>query len=205
MNGRVRVFTRFAILLAIEAIVCFTPLGSLPAWGPIVATLGMIPVIITAQTLGTGAGSLMGLFAGIFSMCVWTFMPPNPVSAFVFTPFAEFAGVSGGIRSVFICIVPRVLVGTVAGLSLKFFKSTSIDERVGYAISGFLGSMVNTILVMGGIYVLFGKLYAESLGVEFGILMGLIWTTVLTSGIPEAVLGAVSGMFVSRPINKYIR
>ena len=37
----------FALLLAIEAIVCFTPLGSLPAIGPIVATLGMVPVSYT--------------------------------------------------------------------------------------------------------------------------------------------------------------
>ena len=43
----------FAVILAIEAIVCFTPLGSLPALGPIVATLAMIPVTI--------AGILMGL------------------------------------------------------------------------------------------------------------------------------------------------
>ncbi|HBG55856.1 MAG TPA: ECF transporter S component, partial [Ruminococcaceae bacterium] len=33
---------QFAMLLAIEAVVCFTPLGSLPAVGPLVATLGMV-------------------------------------------------------------------------------------------------------------------------------------------------------------------
>ena len=77
---------QFALLLAIEAIVCFTPLGSLPAVGPIVATLGMVPVIITAVVLGTGAGTLMGAFAGLFSFIVWSFFPPNPLTAFVFTP-----------------------------------------------------------------------------------------------------------------------
>ncbi|HBT90992.1 MAG TPA: ECF transporter S component, partial [Ruminococcaceae bacterium] len=79
---------QFAMLLAIEAVVCFTPLGSLPAVGPLVATLGMVPVIITAIVMGTGAGSAMGAFAGLFSFLVWTFTPP-PLSApmaFVFTP-----------------------------------------------------------------------------------------------------------------------
>ena len=82
--------TRFSILLAIEAIFCFTPLGSLPAIGPIVATLAAVPVVITAIMLGTAAGSAMGAFAGLFSFLVWTFTPPNPMFAFVFTPFFSF-------------------------------------------------------------------------------------------------------------------
>ena len=61
---------QFSILLAIEAIFCFTPLGSLPAMGPIVATLMMVPVIITAILLGTKAGTIMGAFAGLFSFIV---------------------------------------------------------------------------------------------------------------------------------------
>ena len=69
--------TQFGILLALEALFCFTPLGSLPAFGPIVATLAMVPVVITAILLGPGAGSLMGAFAGLFSLMVWTFMPPT--------------------------------------------------------------------------------------------------------------------------------
>lgn len=56
----VRFFIQFALLAAIEAVFCFTPLGSLPAIGPIVATLAMIPVIITSILLGTKAGTLMG-------------------------------------------------------------------------------------------------------------------------------------------------
>jgi len=52
---------QFGILLAIEAIFCFTPLGSIPM-GPIVATLAMIPVILVAILLGTKAGTLMGCF-----------------------------------------------------------------------------------------------------------------------------------------------
>ena len=200
-NTKLRDFTRFSILLAIEAIVCFTPLGSLPAIGPSVMTLGMLPVIITAQTMGLAAGALMGFFTGLFSCCVWTFTPPNPILAFVFTPFAEFAGVSGGIKSIFICFVPRILVGIVAALVFKAMK----DTKLSYAVSGFLGSAVNTALVMGGIYFLFGKQYASVLGIGYELLLGLIGTTVLTSGIPEAILGGVAGLFVSRPLNKYFK
>ena len=65
-HSKIQYFTRFCIILTIEAIVCFTPLGSLPAIGPIVATLGMLPVIIAAHTLGLRAGAAMGFFAGLF-------------------------------------------------------------------------------------------------------------------------------------------
>jgi uncharacterized membrane protein len=85
-KSKVLFLTQFSVLLAIEAVVCFTPLGSLPAIGPIVATLSHIPVIVTAILLGTAAGAGMGFFFGLFSFLVWTFAPPSPVVAFVFTP-----------------------------------------------------------------------------------------------------------------------
>ena len=204
-HSKIQYFTRFCIILTIEAIVCFTPLGSLPAIGPIVATLGMLPVIIAAHTMGLRAGAAMGFFAGLFSFCVWTFMPPNPLSAFVFTPFVEVAGISGGFRSLLICFVPRVLVGVVAWVVYKLTYKSVIGDKVAYALSGFLGSMANTIFVMGGIYLFFGRAYASALGIGYELLLGLIGTTVLTSGIPEAVLGAVVGLFVSRPLNKYFQ
>ena len=60
---------QFAMLLGIEAVFCFTVLGSLPI-GPMVATLAMLPVIVAALLLGTGAGAAMGFFAGLFSFIV---------------------------------------------------------------------------------------------------------------------------------------
>lgn len=51
---------QFAILLALEAIVCFTPLGSIPI-GPLVATLAMLPVIVAGILLGTRRGGGHGL------------------------------------------------------------------------------------------------------------------------------------------------
>ena len=73
-NRRVSSFARFSILMVIEATFCFTPLGSLPALGPIVATLTMISVIVTALVLCTKAGAAMGAIAGLFSFLVRNFM-----------------------------------------------------------------------------------------------------------------------------------
>ena len=93
----------FASLLTIEVVFCFTPLGSIPV-GPIVATLAMIPVIITAIMLGTAAGAAMGAIAGLFSFIVFSFITPGP-TAFLFTPLIE----PGNGWSLVICFVPRIL------------------------------------------------------------------------------------------------
>lgn len=204
-KNRTLLLVQFSIILAIEAIVCFTPLGSLPALGPIVATLSHIPVIIAAIMLGTGAGMAMGFFFGLFSFIVWTFMPPLPI-AFVFTPFYSVGNASGNIWSLFICFVPRILIGLVAGtvykvLSKAFSRKTGKDVLI-YGLSGIFGSLTNTFLVLGGIYLFFGESYAETAEIAYSLLLGVIGTTILTSGIPEAIIGAVAAYGVGRTLKR---
>ena len=205
-HKRTLVLVQFSILLAIEAVVCFTPLGSFPAIGPIVATLAAVPVIITAIILGTGWGALMGFCFGFFSFIVWTFMPPGP-AAFVFTPFYSVGDISGNAWSLVICFVPRILIGVVTGLCYNLFKrilkSGVGNDVVTFGVSGFLGSLTNTVLVLGGIYIFFGEPYAADYGIAFSILLSTIAGIVLTNGIPEAILGGLAAFFIGRTILKY--
>jgi uncharacterized membrane protein len=194
----------FSLLLALEAVVCFTPLGSLPAIGMMVATLGMIPVIITAVVMGTGAGALMGFFTGLFSFIVWTFMPPNPVLAFVFTPVYSIGASKGNFWSLVICFVPRILVGVVAGASLKLFTKLHMKNVLAYSLCGILGSMMNTLLVIGGIYLFFGSSYAAALGQNLGALPAILGLMILTNGLPEALLGGVCAYAIGYPIRKHL-
>lgn len=191
--------TQFSVLLALEAIVCFTPLGSIPI-GPIVATLACVPVIATGILLGTAAGAAMGAFAGFFSLIVWTFFPPNPLLAFVFSPFYSLGTFTGNAWSLVICIVPRTLVGAVAGWCHKLFK----NDVLSYGLSGALGSLTNTVLVLGGIFLFFGTRYAEVNGVAYNTLLGALGMVALINGIPEAVIGALAGFLVCMPIKKYV-
>lgn len=195
---------QFAMLLAIEAIVCFTPLGSLPAIGPVVATLGMIPVIITAVVMGTWAGTAMGAFTGLFSFLVWTFSPPSPLIAFVFTPAYSLGATKGNFWSLVICFVPRILVGMVTGLCLNFFLKLKWKKPAAFVLSGVLGSLANTLLVLGGIYLFFGSSYASAIGQNYGALPALIGLLILTNGVPEALLGGAAAYGVGYPIRKHM-
>ena len=155
-HGKLIVLTELSMLIAIEAIVCFTPLGSIIAFGPIVATLSAVPVVITAILLGPKAGAFMGFLFGLFSFIVWTFTPPSPI-AFVFTPFYSLGELKGGFMSLVICFLPRVLIGVVAGLIYKALSGKKVNEKISGIIACVAGSLTNTLLVLGGIYVFFGK------------------------------------------------
>ena len=204
-NKRILFLAQFSMLLAIQIVVCFTPLGSIPI-GPMVATLAGVPVIITAIMLGTKAGALMGFFTGLFSFLVMTFTPPSPV-AFVFTPFYSIGEAKGNFWSLVICFVPRILIGVVASVvfqalsrALKGKKSAKV---IPYAVSGVLGSMTATILVLGGIYIFFGQAYAATLGMSYELLLGALGLTVATNGLLEAVICAIAATAVCYPLRKY--
>ncbi|MBP1736373.1 MAG: rane protein [Oscillospiraceae bacterium] len=198
-NNKTSFLVQFSILLAIEAIFCFTPFGSLPAIGPIVATLAMIPVVITAVLLGTKAGTMMGAFTGLFSFLVWTFTPPSPLVAFIFTPFYSLGEFSGNFGSLIICFVPRILTGTVAGLAYQALSRTFPRKNVlCFSLSAILGSLTNTFGVMGGIWLFFGNQYASIMGEAMLLIIGM---TILTSGIPEAIVNAVVTSAVCKPMN----
>lgn len=194
---------QFGILLGIEIIFCFSPLGSIPLFGPIVATTAMIPVIITALLLGTKAGSLMGAFAGLFSCIIWTLMPPSPPFAFAFSPFASVGEVSGNFGSLLICFVPRILVGTVTGLVYKALSRALPNKNVlHFSVSAILGSLANTFGVLGGIWLFFGKEYSAT---AESTMIAIIGFLVLTNGLPEAAVSAIAASAVCKPLKKILK
>ena len=225
-----------ALLVAIEAVFCFTPLGSLPAIGPIVMTLAMIPVIISAVLFGTGVGTLMGFITGVFSLIVWTFMPPSPATAFVFSAFYSLGDFHGNIWSLVICLVPRALTGTVTGMVYKGMcivnqrkankaaaavqnlpqgaalpaaevkkagKKNSWRSIAACATAAVAGSLTNTVLVLGGIYLFFGQSYAVAVNTPYAMILLALCGTVLTNGVPEAVLAGICAPAVCLPVKRF--
>jgi uncharacterized membrane protein len=166
--------------------------------------------VIAAILLGTGAGAALGFSAGIFSLIVWTFVQPHIPYAFVFTPFGTLGEIRGNGWSIFISVVPRIMIGVAAGVSYKLisrllFRKAAIDKKskkdlIAYGAAGVIGSLTNTFLVLGSIYLFFGEKYAASVNVPYEMLIMLIFGTVATNGIPEAIVSALCAMFICRPI-----
>ena len=102
-----------ALFTAIIIIMAFTPLGYIPLV-VINATVIHIPVILGALFLGPKKGAFLGFVFGLTSFINNTFKAAT-ASAFVFSPVlaANMVGVSGVFKSMYICFVPRILVGIV--------------------------------------------------------------------------------------------
>lgn len=112
-NEKTYEFVLLALFTAIIIIMAFTPLGYIPLI-VINATIIHIPVILGALFLGPKKGAFLGFVFGFTSFINNTFRAAT-VSAFVFSPVlaANVIGVSGIFKSLYICFVPRILVGVV--------------------------------------------------------------------------------------------
>lgn len=180
---------KICFIVVIETIFCFTPLGTIPL-GPIAATLSMVPVIIASLTFGKKVGMLVGGVFGLYSFIYWTFIMPAFPTAFLFTPFSEAAMYKGNVGSLVICFVPRILAGLTPVLVSEMFSLASNNENSIQAdvLASIAGSMTNTILVLLLIFIIFGKEYTTIVGQNILNVLGM---TVLTNGIPEAIICAI--------------
>ncbi|MBU3804625.1 MAG: ECF transporter S component [Candidatus Cellulosilyticum pullistercoris] len=176
------------VLLAIEMILNFTPLGLIPL-GFMNATTLHIPVIIGAIFLGPIGGGILGAAFGILSVITNTIRPN--ITSFVFSPFITISNTSGNFTSLIIAIVPRILIGVIAYYIYKWVSKKCKNKITAYSLAALAGSLTNTIFVMSGIYLFFGQAYAEAKGYAFEALFGVILSVIGINGIPEAIVAAI--------------
>ena len=177
-----------ALMAAIVIVLANTPLGMIQL--PVIkATTVHIPVILGAILLGPSAGAILG---GVFGICslVSNTMAPTLLS-FAFSPFMSSTGIPGALKAIWISVGCRVLIGLASGWLWKLLERLKVNQSISLLLTGFVGSMVNTVTVMGSIYFLFAQQYAQAREVGVTAVWGLIMGTVTAAGIPEAIAAAV--------------
>ena len=177
-----------ALMATIVIVLANTPLGMIQL--PIIkATTVHIPVILGAILLGPGAGAILGAVFGICSLVSNTMAPT--LLSFAFSPFLSTTGIPGALKAIWISVGCRILIGVAAGWLWVLFTKIKLNQFIALPIVGFVGSMVNTVTVMGSIYFLFAQQYAEAKEVALTAVFGLVMGTVTASGIPEAIAAAI--------------
>ncbi len=177
-----------ALMAAIVIVLANTPLGMIQL--PIIkATTVHIPVILGAILLGPSAGAILGAVFGICSLISNTMAPT--LLSFAFSPFMSTTGIPGALKAIWISVGCRILIGVAAGWLWILFTKLNVNQMIALPIVGFTGSMVNTVTVMGSIYLLFAQQYADAREVAVSAIWGLIMGTVTASGIPEAITAAI--------------
>ena len=199
---KTKTLTLLGVLIAIQVVMTMLNIGLIPLPG-IKATALHIPVIVGAVLLGRTEGMILGASMGILSVITNTVQPS--LTSFVFSPFVTIGDQSGNWLSLVVAIVPRVLIGFTAYCTYKLVSSKDKSKVFAYAASGIVGSLTNTIFVMGGIYLLFGRQYAVATNHAFGELMGVIMAVIVTNGIPEAITAALLVPAVSKPLSMIFR
>ncbi len=194
-NSSTKDFVLMALFAAIICLLAFVPyLGYIPL-GVINATTIHIPVIIGSLFLGPKKGAVLGGVFGLTSLLNNTFK--GGLTAFVFSPFysvnIEGTPVLSAFKSLLICFVPRILIGVAAYYACALLYRVLKGKMRGslYIAAGLAGSLTNTLLVMHGIFLLFGNAYAAAKGMEFNALYYSILGIIGANGVPEAIVASL--------------
>lgn len=181
--------TELAILVAVILLMAFTPLGYLRM--PMVQiTFLTIPVIVGAVVMGPLAGGILGGVFGLTSLAQCFGIDPFGMALMAINPV--FTGI--------LCLVPRILVGVLAGHIFKLFPKKNIGAFITASISG---ALLNTVLFIGGLMLMFGtSSYITGLITEMG--SGSVWLFFVAfvgiNGLVEAGTCAVIGTAVSKAV-----
>ena len=194
-----------AMMAAIVILLANTPLGLIHL--PIIkATTVHIPVILGAILLGPTAGCVLGGVFGVCSLISNTIAPT--MTSFAFSPFYA-DGPVGALKALWISVGCRILIGLVSGWLWIILKKVKVPDMVALPVVGFIGSMTNTVAVMGSIYFLLAEQYAQAREVAITAVYGLIMGTVTGAGAMEAVaamvLVAAIGKVLLVSVRKYIK
>ena len=190
-----------AMMAAIIIVLANTPLGLIPL-PTTKATTTHIPVIIGAVILGPLAGGILGGVFGICSIISNTITPA--LTSFAFSPFLSTTGLAGAVKAVWVSVGCRIMIGVVAGWLWILLKRLRVNDTLALAITGFAGSMTNTVMVMSSIGLLFTQQYAQAKEVAMEAVSGLIMVTVTLNGIPEAFLALVLVSAIGTALLKWL-
>ena len=190
--NRKKMDTRYMAMLAmfcgILLVMGATGIGFIPL--PVIkATTMHIPVILGAVLLGPAAGAVLG---GVFGLCsIWANTTSPGLLAFAFSPFMTTEGLPGVLKSLWIALGCRILLGVIAGWLWKGMKRVLKQDYLALPVTAAIATICHTILVMGSIYLLLAQQYAQAKNVAITAVFGLVMGTVTASGIPEAIIAAV--------------
>ena len=190
--NRKKMATRYMATLAmfcgILLVMGATGIGFIPL--PVIkATTMHIPVILGAVLLGPAAGAVLG---GVFGLCsIWANTTSPGLLAFAFSPFMTTEGLPGVLKSLWIALGCRILLGVIAGWLWKGMKRVLKQDYLALPVTAAVATICHTILVMGSIYLLLAQQYAQAKNVAITAVFGLVMGTVTASGIPEAIIAAV--------------
>ena len=138
------------------------------------ATIMHLPVIIGALLEGPIVGMAIGLIFGLFSI-FQNLSAPTLLSFAFINPLVS--------------VLPRILIAITAYLTYRAFARKS--ETFGVGMGALVGSLTNTIGVLGMMYFLYAAEYAAAKSLDPDVVLSVIVGVATMNGIPEAVVSVL--------------
>ncbi|MFR3949113.1 MAG: ECF transporter S component [Ruminococcus sp.] len=141
--------TLLGLMIAILLLMAYTPLGYLNI-GPLAITFNIIPVAISAITMGPVGGAIAGAVFGLtsFGQCIGIGGTSlMGVTLFGINPFLAFVQ----------RFIPRLVDGLLLGYIFQGVRRKSKNIYLSCAVTGFLSAFLNTLFFMGLLVGLFGN------------------------------------------------
>ena len=168
------------MLSAVSIVLGMTPLGIIPL-GPLGVTTMHLPAIIGGILEGPVVGGVIGLIFGLVSL---------------------YKAVSGGtlmapiFMNPLVSILPRILIGPATYYAFRGLEKLTKKHALSIGVGAVAGTLINTAGVMGFIYILYAKQYAEAIGVDPAAVGYTILGICATNGIPECIAAVVISVAV---------
>lgn len=171
-KGNTRQLTTVGMLSAISIILGITGYGFIPLPG-IKATIMHVPVIIGTLIEGPLVGVCIGLIFGIFSV-FQNMMVPSLLSFAFMNPLVS--------------VLPRVIIPIVTYYAYKAIPIKNKNNPIKIGIGAALGSLTNTVGVLGMIYLLYAARFASAKHIDPSLAGKAILGIGVANGIPEAIV-----------------
>ena len=110
-----------------------------------------------------------------------------------FSPVLAFSmgGALSAVKALWVSLGCRILIGVVAGWLWILLKKLRASDMIALPVVGFIGSMTNTVTVMGSIFFLFRAEYAAANNKAVSAVFDFIMATVTGVGVMEALVALV--------------
>lgn len=205
-NNKTSELVLTSLFTAIIIIMAFTPLGYIPLV-VINATIIHIPVILGSLFCGPKKGAFLGFVFGFTSFIKNTIMPSS-LSAFVFSPVlaSSVVGTAGIFKSLFICFVPRILVGVLPYFVYMLIKKALSSERK--KLWGIILNLAVCVLLGFGLHAFIAKISAGNMAESVNLIISIIVAVVIFAVLQFAtmkkdanvlsfVYAGISGAFIN--------
>lgn len=124
------------------------------------------------------------------------------VSAFIGFGIYAFLHAKLTTLSAGVCGLIGAVVAVAVFSGIEYLFMTKDGKSLSFITAGIAGSMTNTILVMGGIFVLYKEQYSQACGVAADALLGIIGAIISFNGVIEAIVASIIVYAVGMALDK---